>query len=152
LLLICYTLGGSFTCITMIAVVDSNIIYAGLYSSKGASRQILLDIRENRLVPVLTVALYEEYADVICRPPLTLSEEESNIVLSLLCKKAQLQEVFFLWRPNLKDPKDDMVLEAAVAGGVKTIITHNIKDFKGIENFDICVLTPKEYLERKKKI
>lgn len=136
----------------MRAVVDSNVIFAGLYSSRGASRQILLDIRHNKILPILTVALYEEYADVIRREPLSLSSSDSDIVLEFLCGRSVLQEVFFLWRPFLIDPNDDMVLEAAVAGNAKFIISHNIKDFAGIEKFGIEVITPKEYLARKETL
>jgi predicted nucleic acid-binding protein len=56
-------------------------------------------------------------------------------------------KVSSLWRPQLKDPGDDMVLELAVTAGCNYIITYNVNDFKGIENFGIKAITPKEFLE-----
>ncbi|MFQ5687235.1 MAG: putative toxin-antitoxin system toxin component, PIN family [Candidatus Scalindua sp.] len=132
-------------------VLDSNIIYAGLYSNRGASHQILKDIRNGKINPVLTVSLYEEYSDILRRPPLSdiITENEIKGFLDFLCKRAIFQEVFFLWRPFLKDPKDDLVLEAAVASQSSIIITHNIRDFEGIEEFSIEAILPREYLKRR---
>ncbi|GJQ57386.1 MAG: putative toxin-antitoxin system toxin component, PIN family [Candidatus Scalindua sp. AMX11] len=132
-------------------VLDSNILYAGLYSNKGASYQILKDVRNRKVNPVLTVSLYEEYSDILRRPPLSdvINEREITGFLDFFCKRATFQEVFFLWRPFLKDPKDDLVLEAAVASQSRIIITHNIRDFKGIEKFGIEAILPREYLKRR---
>lgn len=63
---------------------------------------------------------------------------------------SQFQKVYFLWRPYLSDPKDDMILELAVAANIKTIVTHNLKDFAGIDKFGVEAITPKEFLERLK--
>jgi predicted nucleic acid-binding protein len=60
---------------------------------------------------------------------------------------ANQQEVFYLWRPFLRDLKDDMVLELAVSGQCETIITYNKKDFVGVDQFGLQVMTPKEFLE-----
>jgi len=141
----------SYIYTTMDIVIDSNVIFSGLYSSKGASRLVLQDIRMNLLSPVLTVSLYEEYADVIRRIPLRLGDKDSEIFLNFLCRHGKLQEVFFLWRPFLVDPKDDLVLEAAVASGCETILTHNKRHFKGVEKFGKEAMTPKKYIERKTK-
>ncbi len=137
--------------VTMKIVQDSNIIYAGLYSDKGASYQILKDARNDKINPVLTVSLYEEYSDILRRPPLSnvIAENEIKGFLDFFCKKAYLQDIFFLWRLFLKDPKDDMVLEAAVASQSEIIITHNIKDFEGIERFGIEAMLPGYYLKRR---
>ena len=56
-------------------------------------------------------------------------------------------EEIYLWRPQLKDPSDDMVLELAVTANCKYIITYNLNDFKGIEKFGIQAITPKAFLE-----
>ncbi len=139
--------------ITMDIVLDSNVIYAGLYSSKGASFQILKDVRNGKITPILTVSMYEEYSDVIRRHPLSniITEKEVEGFLDFFCKKAKLQNTFFLWRPFLKDPNDDMVLEASVASQSKIIITHNIRDFVGVEKFGIEAILPREYLKRRRR-
>jgi predicted nucleic acid-binding protein len=60
---------------------------------------------------------------------------------------AKLHEIFFLWRPFLKDPKDDMILELAVKSGCDRIITYNIRDFAGVEQFGLQVLQPGSFLQ-----
>jgi hypothetical protein len=60
------------------------------------------------------------------RPP-GVTVVDIAALLDYLCLEAQLQEVFYLWRPHLSDPKDDLVLEAAVAGncaGGDDIVLH----------------------------
>jgi len=64
-----------------------------------------------------------------------------------LAKVSSKREIFFLWRPYLKDPKDDLVLEVAVESKSKVIVTYNQKDFVGVDKFGIKVFTPKEFLE-----
>lgn len=57
------------------------------------------------------------------------------------------RKVFYLWRPVLKDPKDDMILELAVTAGCHFIVTYNNRDFEGTQRFGLRVVTPKEFLE-----
>ena len=61
--------------------------------------------------------------------------------------KSEHQKIYFLWRPYLSDPKDDHLLELAVASGAGLIITHNTKDFKGVERFNVKTITPPQLLE-----
>lgn len=91
-----------------------------------------------------------EYEEVLKRRGLIkgLSEQEINDVLDYLLSKSSLREIYFLWRPFLKDPKDDLVLEVAVESNSKYIITFNKKDFEGSHQFNIKVVTPFEFLER----
>ncbi len=57
-----------------------------------------------------------------------------------------LHEIFFLWRPFLRDPKDEMVLELAVKAGCESIITYKTRDFAGVEQFGLKLLQPSEFL------
>jgi predicted nucleic acid-binding protein len=66
--------------------------------------------------------------------------------LRYLASIAYLQDVHFLWRPFLRDPDDDMVLECAAASGCEYIVTHNIKDFRRIEQLKLRAVTPAEFL------
>jgi predicted nucleic acid-binding protein len=53
----------------------------------------------------------------------------------------------YLWRPYLRDSGDDKILEVAFNANAKYIITHNIKDFIGVDDFfNIKVVTPKQFL------
>ncbi len=132
-----------------VIILDTNVLFAGLYSSTGASFQILKNIANGKLKPTISTTLLFEYEDILKRKQsmLMLSNAEVDIILDNLCSLSDFQEIYFLWRPYLKDPKDDYVLEVCVASKTNQIITHNIKDFKGIEKFGIQAITPKERLE-----
>jgi hypothetical protein len=56
------------------------------------------------------------------------------------------REIFFLWRPFLCDPKDEMVLELAVKAGCEIIITYSTRNFAGVEQFGLKLLEPSEFL------
>ena len=130
-------------------ILDTNVLYAGLYSSKGASFRVLQAIKKDRLKLVMSTTLLFEYEDILKRNQIVLglSDEEIEKLLDYLCLQSGHQRIYFLWRPCLPDPKDDNLLELAVASGTKLIVTHNTKDFKGIEKFGVRSLTPKELME-----
>ena len=102
----------------------------------------------------LTVPLYPQYQEVRTRPEHMTSASTRDEILNFiryLCSIAHRQRVFFLWRPWLKDPQDDMVLEAAVASQSRYIVTHNLRDFTGsrIEAYcGIVPLRPQEFVHR----
>ena len=130
-------------------VLDTNILYAGLYSSKGASFKVLQAIEKDRLKMVISTTLFFEYEDVLKRykSVLGLSDGEIDKLLDYFCLKSEHQKIYFLWRPQLPDPKDDHILELAVASGTSIIVTYNAKDFKGIASFGVRLITPKELME-----
>lgn len=130
-------------------VLDTNVLYAGLYSANGKSYQLLKTIASGQVRIALSTPLLFEYEDVLKRnqPTLGLSDTDVDIVLDNLCAQADLQAVYFLWRPTLPDAKDDMVLELAVAAQVQRIVTFNAKDFRLASRFGIEVVTPKTLLE-----
>ena len=130
-------------------ILDTNVLYAGLYSSKGASFKVLRAISDGKLRLVLATALLFEYEDVLKRNQeiLNLSNQEIEKILDNLCLLSKHQKIYFLWRPCLPDPKDDHLLELAVASGVNVVVTHNTKDFKGSDKFGVRPITPKELLE-----
>ncbi len=68
-------------------------------------------------------------------------------ILRFLCSVANRQTIYFLWRPILPDPKDDMVLELAVASRSSSIVTYNGKDFAVARSFGIEALTPETFLQ-----
>ncbi len=129
--------------------MDTNVLLAGLYSSSGASFQILRLIDSRKIKPVISTTLLFEYEDVLKREQtiLELSHKQVDIILDNICALSNFQKIYFLWRPYLKDPKDDHILEVAVASKTKTIVTYNLKDFKRVEKFGIRAITPGNYLE-----
>jgi putative PIN family toxin of toxin-antitoxin system len=130
-------------------ILDTNVLHAGLYSSRGASYQILRLIEQGKIKPVLSTALLFEYEDILKRNKriLRLKENDIEMILDNMCALSKHQKIYFLWRPYLSDPKDDYILELAVASETNTIVTHNIKDFKGINKFGVRAVTPKTLLE-----
>ena len=130
-------------------IMDTNILYAGLYSSAGASYQILRLIDAGEIRPVISTTLLFEYEDVLKREQhaLAVSNQQIEVVLDNICALSSFQKIYFLWRPFLRDPKDDHILEVAVASKTETIITHNLKDFKGVEKFGVKAIAPGHYLE-----
>jgi len=129
-------------------VIDTNVLYAGLYSASDASHQILRMIDAGRVTPLLSTTLLFEYEDVLRRNRdiLNFSVQDVDDVLDGLCSHAECRLIHFLWRPQLSDPKDDHILELAVAAGGAPIVTHNVKDFKGASQFAIRVIKPSKFL------
>jgi putative PIN family toxin of toxin-antitoxin system len=130
-------------------ILDTNVLFAGLYSSKGASFRVLQALEEGKLKAVLSTTLLFEYEDILKRNQgvLGLTNQEIEKILDYLCMQSEHQKIYFLWRPFLADLKDDHLLELAIASGTKLIVTHNTRDFKGAEEFGIRSITPKELLE-----
>ncbi len=98
----------------------------------------------------ISVSLIFEYEDVLKRGDLyiDLGTEDIDNILDYICKIADRREIFYLWRPFLKDPKDDLILELAVESESDFIITYDKKDFEGIDKFGLQILTPGEFLEK----
>jgi len=130
-------------------ILDTNIIFAGLYSALGASFQVLRALTAGKIQPVLSVALLFEYEDVLKRNSrkLGLTHWDIDAFLDNMCNLSSFQKIHYLWRPFLPDPKDDHVLELAVASQVKRFTTFNVKDFKGTDKFGVAIISPKQLLE-----
>jgi len=101
---------------------------------------------------LVTTALFLEYEAVLSRPEQMavhgLSVTELDRLLSGFAALAEPVELHFLWRPQLSDPKDEMVLETAVNGRAEALVTHNRRDFvAAADRFNIQVISPAELLE-----
>jgi len=134
----------------MRVVLDTNIFVSALKSDRGASYAVVSQLPSGLFQIALSIPLYIEYQDVLTRPEHMSganTAEEIFAFLRYICSIAHKQQIFFLWRPWLGDPKDDMILELAVASESRYIITHNLKDFRGIEeHFGITPVTPGKFL------
>ena len=131
-------------------VLDTSVLIAGLRSPRGASYEILRRIGGSEFEISLSVPLVLEYEAVAKRQAreLGLSLGEIDDVLDYLCSVGSHRQIFYLWRPVLRDPSDDMVLELAVEAGAEYILTHNLRDFAGAEEFGIEAITPGQFLKR----
>lgn len=124
------------------------MLHAGLYSASGASYQILRLIERRRVIPLLSTTLLFEYEEVLKRnrKVLKLSDRAVEDILDGLCVRGEFRKVHFLWRPQLSDPKDDHILELAVAAHGADIVTHNIHNFANSLSFGVRVVTPAKLL------
>lgn len=131
------------------AIIDTNVLYAGLYSAMGASYQILRLIERGQVIPQLSTTLLFEYEEVLKRGhrALGLSVQDVEDILDGLCSRAEFRRIHFLWRPQLSDPKDDHILELAVAAGGVDVVTHNVKDFGAAVSFGVRIVKPSDFLE-----
>lgn len=130
------------------AVIDTNVLHAGLYSATGASYQILRLIERGYVIPLLSTSLLFEYEEVLKRHQemLKLSDRAVEDVLDGLCSRGECRKIHFLWRPQLSDPKDDHILELAMASDGADIVTHNVKDFTNASLFKVRIITPAKLL------
>jgi putative PIN family toxin of toxin-antitoxin system len=129
-------------------VLDTNVLVAGLRSRLGASNRVLSLVGSGRFEHVVSVALLFEYESAVMRPEagIRLPRSVINDVLDYLCAAGEHQLIYFLWRPTLPDPSDDLVLEVAAHGRCDRIVTFNTRDFVGSERFGVRVETPTMFL------
>lgn len=135
---------------TLRVVLDTSVLVAASRSRNGASFQLVSMLPTSRFEIALTVALYTEWQAVMTRAehlPKGLTADDALGFLQYLASIAHLQDVHFLWRPFLRDPDDDMVVECAVASGSQFIVTHNVKDFQRADSLQLKVVTPSAFLQ-----
>jgi putative PIN family toxin of toxin-antitoxin system len=129
-------------------IIDTSVLVAGLRSRRGAAFRLLTEIGKTSFEIALSVPLVLEYEDVLLRhaEKMGLAVDDIDALLDYFCRVAHLQRIFFLWRPLLPDPKDDLVLEVAVAAECEAVVTYNVRHFAGAERFGIQVLEPGPFL------
>jgi putative PIN family toxin of toxin-antitoxin system len=137
-------------------VLDTSVIVAALRSRTGASNAVLEHVARGRLQPLVTTAVFLEYEDVLKRPETRLasgmSDEDVEGFLAALASAAEGIDVHFRWRPQLSDPTDELVLEAAVNGEAEALVTHNLRDFEPATRlFGLRLLLPGDLLKELRK-
>jgi putative PIN family toxin of toxin-antitoxin system len=131
-------------------VIDTNVLLAGLQSKNGASYKLLYLVGKDLYTLCVSVPLVLEYESVLKRKSgqIGLSHQEIDDIIDYICSVAEPRSIYYLWRPLLSDPKDDMILELAVESEANVICTFNTRDFSGAEQFSISALTPRELLHK----
>jgi putative PIN family toxin of toxin-antitoxin system len=135
-------------------VLDTNVVAAALRSPSGASAEILRMVLLQKIEVVCSVPLFLEYEAVLTRPEhlkaAGVGVQDVINLLNVLAGKVHEVEISYLWRPQLRDPADDMVLEAAVNGRAGTIVTFNVRDFlPQASSFGLEVLKPEQFFRGK---
>ena len=137
----------------MRVVVDTDVIVAAMRSPSGASAAILRTARQGRITLLVSVPLAMEY-EAVCSEAehqlaAGLSEREVELFLDAVVAMAEPVKTHFLWRPQLRDPGDEMVLETAVNGRADALVTFNVRDFGTVPaRFGIEVMIPRDAIGR----
>ena len=134
-------------------VLDTDVIVAAMRSPRGASAAILRAARLGRVTLLASVPLALEYEAVAARAQhrlaSDLTEHEVRIFITAVVAMAEPVMTHFLWRPQLRDPADEMVLEAAANGGADALVTFNLRDYGTVPAvFGLKVLLPREAIRR----
>ncbi len=130
-------------------VIDTNVFYAGLRSQLGVPTGCSAKsaaIRRSKFIFPCRLCWSIKKSPGATPRTLGLTFQDIDDIIDYLCSVAALHKVFYLWRPFLPDPEDDMLLELAVEAGCNRIITFNVKDFVGIEQFGIEAVEPGRFL------
>jgi putative PIN family toxin of toxin-antitoxin system len=126
-------------------VFDTNVLVSALRSRLGVSFRLLGLVGQSRFALQVSAPLVAEYEAVLKRGQLALSDEQVDDIIDFVCAHSEHHKIFFLWRPVLKDPDDDFLLELAVKAQA-AIVTWNLVDFKKAEQFGISVISPRTFL------
>ena len=134
-------------------VLDTDAVIAGMRSPGGASAAIIRAVRGRPATLLLSVPLALEY-EAVCRRPehrleAGLSVRQVEVFLDAIIALGEPVQTHFLWRPQLRDPNDEMVLEAAVNGRADALVTFNVRDYgTAATQFGVKVLLPREAITR----
>ncbi len=134
-------------------VLDTSVVVAGLRARSGAGNAILRLVAKRRLVLLATPPLFLEYEDVLKRPEHRLVHglalDQIDEFLSELAGLIEPVESHFQWRPQVRDPGDEMVLEAAINGDADALVTYNVGDFAAAASrFGLLVLRPADLMKK----
>lgn len=120
----------------MKVVIDTNV-FIGVCLGQGACRAVIAACLEERLTPLMGVALLAEYEDVLGREALfvrsRLDAAEREELLNIFLAMCRWTRIYYGWRPNLRDEGDNHLVELAVAGGAEYIVTRNLRDVARME-------------------
>lgn len=129
-------------------ILDTNVLVSALRSSLGPSFALVQAIRAGKIRMCCSPALFLEYEDVLKRPSqltaFELTVVDVDDILADLAGHIQPVSTHYQWRPQLRDPSDEMVLEAAVNASAEAIVTYNLRDFTPAKSFGILVLNPEQ--------
>ena len=133
-------------------VIDTSVMISALIGKRGASREVVRQCLTGRYPPLISNPLFQEYEDVSSRKRVKeacpLGAKEIRDLLNAFYSVCSWVPIYYLWRPNLKDEDDNFLIELALAGNSRTIVTNNVKDLEAAElKFeDLRILTPQQIL------
>jgi len=133
-------------------VIDTSVWISALITKESHSRELLRLVFREELFPQMSEALFVEYESVMKRVKIQkltpLSVEEQNELFNAFLSTCRWNDIYYTWRPNLKDENDNFLIELAVSSGAEAILTYNVKDFQDAELlFSHKVITPEDFLK-----
>ena len=133
-------------------VIDTNVFIGSLISPGGSNREMIRRCLRREYQPLMSNALAAEYESVMERQEIIakcrLDHDEIDRLLNAFLSVSEWVEIYYSWRPNLRDEGDNHIIELAVAGNAKIVATNNIRDFQKAElSFpNISILTPTQII------
>ena len=134
-------------------VIDTSVLISALLGSTGASRELIRCCLEGKYQPLMGNTLFLEYESVVFREEIRtkciLTETEILILLESLMHVSLWIDVYYLWRPNLRDESDNHLIELAIAGNAQIIATKNVKDFLNSDFIfpNLSILKPEQIIK-----
>ncbi|MCA6517308.1 MAG: putative toxin-antitoxin system toxin component, PIN family [Pseudanabaena sp. M135S2SP2A07QC] len=135
-------------------VIDTSVLISALIGSTGASRELIRLCLQGEYQPLMGNSLFLEYESVVLREEIitqcTLTKQEILILLDAFMSVCQWIDIYYLWRPNLRDEADNHLIELAIAGNAQIIATKNIKDFLNSDLIfpNLSILKPEQIVRR----
>nr|CRH06569.1 Conserved protein of unknown function [Candidatus Magnetococcus massalia] len=138
-------------------ILDTSVFISALLNPHGASQVVLRRCLQRHYHPIMGAALFAEYEALLGRESLfdncPISHQDRMDLLEALMSVSRWTNIYFGWRPNLRDEGDNHLIELALAGGASSIVTHNIRDFLApdLQFPQIKILTPTELIQEEPK-
>lgn len=135
-------------------VIDTSVLISALIGSTGSSRELIRLCLQGEYQPLMGNNLFLEYESVVLREEIisqcTLTKQEILILLDAFMSVCQWIDIYYLWRPNLRDEADNHLIELAIAGNAQIIATKNIKDFLNSDLIfpNLSILKPEQIVRR----
>jgi putative PIN family toxin of toxin-antitoxin system len=133
-------------------VVDTNVFISACIG-RGAASKVIEACMLNRVEPIMGSALFLEYEDVLSRQSIfrnaRLDSTARLALLDIFLGKCTWPDIYYRWRPNLRDEGDNHLVELAIAGNANAVVTNNLRDFKMTDlKFDqLRIKTPEDILK-----
>ena len=136
----------------MKVVIDTSVWISALIKKECGAREFLRLVFKDKVSPQMSEPLFREYESVMSRKKIqdltVLTKDEQFELLNAFLSRCNWNNIYYSWRPNLKDENDNFLVELAVASGSKAIITYNLKDFKNAQLvFNHIITTPEDFIK-----
>lgn len=134
-------------------VIDTNVLVSALIGATGASRKLIKLCLQGEYQPVMGNTLFLEYESLILRQEIIekclLTKQEISTLLDAFMRVSEWTDIYYLWRPNLRDESDNHLIELAIAGNAQIIATKNIRDFRNSDLIfpKLSLLKPEQIIE-----